>query len=156
MLHLRLLIARWSRGPELADASAQSTSSFECDGCAHHASFHSMENKEEDEIRKRWEQEAREKTRSESQDAERPRKRAREIEYAREDASSQARLLEGGLITLEEEEGASEAGRRAVKAKPKAKAKPRRKAAGPLLLGTRTKGRITEIEEDDEDYVELD
>ncbi|KAF1808696.1 hypothetical protein P152DRAFT_462261 [Eremomyces bilateralis CBS 781.70] len=28
--------------------------SFECDGCNHHASFHSMENKEEDEIVKRW------------------------------------------------------------------------------------------------------
>ena len=28
--------------------------SFECDGCGHHASFHSLENKEEDEVFKRW------------------------------------------------------------------------------------------------------
>ncbi|KAF2155097.1 hypothetical protein K461DRAFT_311417 [Myriangium duriaei CBS 260.36] len=27
---------------------------FECDGCAHHASYHSMENPEEDAILKRW------------------------------------------------------------------------------------------------------
>ncbi|KAF2840242.1 hypothetical protein M501DRAFT_952394, partial [Patellaria atrata CBS 101060] len=30
------------------------STSFECDGCGHHASFHSMENKNEDEIVKRW------------------------------------------------------------------------------------------------------
>jgi len=33
----------------------KSSSTFECDGCAHHASFHNLENKAEDEIRKRWE-----------------------------------------------------------------------------------------------------
>ena len=57
----------------------QSTSSFECDGCAHHSSFHSMENKAEDEIRKRWELEAREKKDDEEQA--RPRKRVRALEY---------------------------------------------------------------------------
>jgi hypothetical protein len=57
----------------------QSTSSFECDGCAHHASFHSMENKAEDEIRKRWELEAKEKKDDEEQT--RPRKRVRALEY---------------------------------------------------------------------------
>jgi hypothetical protein len=34
---------------------SQSSSTFECDGCAHHASFHNLENKAEDEVRKRWE-----------------------------------------------------------------------------------------------------
>ncbi|KAI2486650.1 hypothetical protein Ptr902_00783 [Pyrenophora tritici-repentis] len=53
-------------------------SSYECDGCGHHASFHSMENKAEDEIRKRWETEA--KTRTE-QEGQRPKKRVRAIEY---------------------------------------------------------------------------
>jgi hypothetical protein len=52
----------------------QSTSSFECDGCAHHASFHSMENQAEDEIRKRWELEA-------NEEQTRPRKRVRALEY---------------------------------------------------------------------------
>ncbi|KAF2643597.1 hypothetical protein P280DRAFT_382889, partial [Massarina eburnea CBS 473.64] len=58
----------------------KSSSSYECDGCAHHASFHSMENREEDEIRRRWEQEAKEKAQREEDDA-RPRKRTREMEY---------------------------------------------------------------------------
>ncbi|KAF2488502.1 hypothetical protein BU16DRAFT_473881 [Lophium mytilinum] len=33
----------------------KSSSTFECDGCSHHASFHNLENKAEDEVRKRWE-----------------------------------------------------------------------------------------------------
>ncbi|GAB7326890.1 hypothetical protein MBLNU13_g10811t1 [Cladosporium sp. NU13] len=37
----------------------KAASSFECDGCSHHASFHSMENPAEDAIRQKWlEQEA--------------------------------------------------------------------------------------------------
>ncbi|PSN73435.1 hypothetical protein BS50DRAFT_464974, partial [Corynespora cassiicola Philippines] len=56
----------------------KSTSSFECDGCNHHASFHSMENKSDEEIRKRWDQETKER---EDRDIARPRKRIREIEY---------------------------------------------------------------------------
>lgn len=35
----------------------KAATSFECDGCGHHASFHSMENKDEDEVVKRWEAE---------------------------------------------------------------------------------------------------
>ncbi|CAE6996622.1 hypothetical protein CFE70_000338 [Pyrenophora teres f. teres 0-1] len=53
-------------------------SSYECDGCGHHASFHSMENKAEDEIRKRWESEA---TTRAGQEEQRPKKRVRAIEY---------------------------------------------------------------------------
>lgn len=37
----------------------KAASSFECDGCGHHASFHSMENPAEDAVLKKWsEQEA--------------------------------------------------------------------------------------------------
>ncbi|KAM0718684.1 hypothetical protein Q7P37_005755 [Cladosporium fusiforme] len=37
----------------------KAASSFECDGCGHHASFHSLENPAEDAIRQKWsEQEA--------------------------------------------------------------------------------------------------
>jgi len=32
----------------------KATSSFECDGCGHHASFHKMENRAEDEVVARW------------------------------------------------------------------------------------------------------
>ncbi|KAI8935435.1 hypothetical protein NX059_008012 [Plenodomus lindquistii] len=59
----------------------KSSSSYECDGCAHHASFHSMENKSEDEIRKRWEQEAKDKADQEGEMQQRPKKRVRAIEY---------------------------------------------------------------------------
>ncbi|RMZ74440.1 hypothetical protein GMOD_00003480 [Pyrenophora seminiperda CCB06] len=59
-------------------AASTQASSYECDGCGHHASFHSMENKAEDEIRKRWEAEAKAKVEQEEQ---RPKKRVRAIEY---------------------------------------------------------------------------
>ena len=32
----------------------KAASSFECDGCGHHASFHKMDNQKEEEIAKRW------------------------------------------------------------------------------------------------------
>ena len=32
----------------------KAATSFECDGCSHHASYHKMENKAEDEIISRW------------------------------------------------------------------------------------------------------
>ncbi|KAH4014864.1 hypothetical protein HBH69_165950 [Parastagonospora nodorum] len=63
----------------------KSTSSYECDGCAHHASFHSMENKAEDEVRKQWEKEAAEKEEEDSQ--QRSKKRPRLL--LREKASSE-------------------------------------------------------------------
>src|SRR5580704_3310924 len=50
--------------------------SFDCDGCGHHASFHMLVNKEEDEVVARWKAEAeaeaekeRERERVESADA---------------------------------------------------------------------------------------
>lgn len=62
----------------------KSFTTFECDGCAHHASFHSLENKFEDEIQKRWEMEQRQKEveARENEAAARPKKRVRQIERA--------------------------------------------------------------------------
>ncbi|OAL53670.1 hypothetical protein IQ07DRAFT_608982 [Pyrenochaeta sp. DS3sAY3a] len=68
----------------------KSTSSYECDGCTHHASFHNMENKVEDEIRKRWEQEAKDKADQEKTQS-RPKKRIRAIEY---NASANSHTIE--------------------------------------------------------------
>jgi RPA family protein len=67
---------------------SQSSSSYECDGCGHHASFHTMENKVEDEIRKRWEVEAAERRKEEEEERDaqkRPRKRVRAIEFGNGD-----------------------------------------------------------------------
>ncbi|KAH6864664.1 hypothetical protein B0T12DRAFT_391009 [Alternaria alternata] len=64
----------------------KSSSSYECDGCGHHASFHTMENKIEDEIRKRWEVEAAERRKEEEEGGrQRPKKRVRAIEYTNDD-----------------------------------------------------------------------
>ncbi|KAF9741683.1 hypothetical protein PMIN06_001406 [Paraphaeosphaeria minitans] len=133
----------------------KSTSSFECDGCAHHASFHSMENKEDDEIRKRWEEEARDKAlREQIKNLNRPRKRPKGIEHGSGGAtSSQASTIEAGIATPYEET-ASESGSARVVAKGKDKG---RKAAPQISTrGSRAKGRITEIPDDDEDFFELD
>jgi hypothetical protein len=99
-----------------------------------------MENRVEDEIKKRWAQEAKDK-----QDAEesRPRKR-REIEYNGNGSMGALthRLLGNGAL---DPVGLEEAGA----SKPKAKKKPVGKA-------TRARGKVTEIMEDDEEYIELD
>ncbi|KAF1825239.1 uncharacterized protein K489DRAFT_308622, partial [Dissoconium aciculare CBS 342.82] len=39
-------------------AEQMAATSFECDGCGHHASFHSLENVAEDAILKKWSVEA--------------------------------------------------------------------------------------------------
>jgi hypothetical protein len=41
----------------------KAATSFECDGCNHHASFHSLENKEEDAILKKWEEQSQQESR---------------------------------------------------------------------------------------------
>ena len=135
--------------------AAQSTSSFECDGCTHHASFHSMENKEEDAIRKRWEQEARDKALREQQELEdRPRKKPRAIEYGRGGLiGSRTQGVEGGMVTPDEET-ASEVGSARVAIKAKAKGS-RKATTSTSKRGSRAGGRITEILEGDEDYIEV-
>lgn len=99
-----------------------------------------MENQVEDDVRKRWAQEAKDK-----QDAEgsRPKKRPREIEYNGNGLMGAFLPLLGngasGSMSLEEA-GAS-------RAKTKKKPAPR---------GTRSRGKITEDTHEDEDYIELD
>lgn len=34
----------------------KAATTFDCDGCGHHASFHKMDNKQDDEVMRRWEQ----------------------------------------------------------------------------------------------------
>lgn len=61
--------------------------SFECDGCGHHASFHSMENPTDNEVIKKWTEQAQE-SQTES-GAERPRKRPRKaIENGRKESEA--------------------------------------------------------------------
>lgn len=99
-----------------------------------------MENRVEDEIKKRWEQEAKDN------DAEgsRPRKRQRKIEYNGNGfmGALTHRLLENGAL---DSVGVEEAGA----SKAKAKKKPAGKA-------TRARGKVIEVMEDDEEYIELD
>ncbi|KAF9700302.1 hypothetical protein EKO04_001293 [Ascochyta lentis] len=119
----------------------KSSSSYECDGCNHHASFHSMENKAEDEIRKKWEQEANDKAAREKEASQRPRKRLRAIDY--QDNADKT----GDLLKLLESmpDGSNDATRTT-----RGTTKPRRTA------GTRAKSRITGFTEEEEEVVELD
>ncbi|KAF2689914.1 hypothetical protein K458DRAFT_439054 [Lentithecium fluviatile CBS 122367] len=126
----------------------KSSSSYECDGCTHHASFHSMENKEEDAIRKRWEQAAKERQAREEELAARPKKRLREIEYnAGAVGAAQVRALESGMLTPEGD-AASEAGSGRAKT---AKGKGRKAGVG---RATRTKEKNWEVDMDDDEYIE--
>lgn len=58
----RSILIRSRRGWTLT-TSEQAATSFECDGCQHHASFHSLENKEEQAILQRWEEESQQENR---------------------------------------------------------------------------------------------
>ncbi|KAF2801032.1 hypothetical protein K505DRAFT_201958, partial [Melanomma pulvis-pyrius CBS 109.77] len=137
----------------------KSASSYECDGCGHHASFHSMENQAEDEIRKRWAQETKAKQDMEEQQSSRPRKRPREIEFNSKSTGFtgllNGRFTKNGALRPEDLEkqvcDMSEAG--SSKAKAKAKAK---KGTQPTARGTRSRGKVTEIPDDDHDYIALD
>jgi hypothetical protein len=97
-----------------------------------------MENKTEDEVRKRWEQEAKDKAGQEDEAQKRPKKRVRAIEY-----SEQA--IGEHLVVGLGEYGTAARGRGAVAKKPgrAAAAKSRKK--------------VTEIGEDeDDDVIEVD
>lgn len=45
----------------------KAASTFECDGCGHHASFHKMDNQKEEEITRRWKVEEAEKAKGDHQ-----------------------------------------------------------------------------------------
>jgi hypothetical protein len=105
-----------------------------------------MENKTEDEVRKRWEQEAKDKADRDEATQQRPKKRARAIEYQADTGG----LLETNV--LEETLGFITAtGRTATKGRGVAAKKPGRAAA------TRARGKVTEmIEDEDDDVIEVD
>ena len=114
-----------------------------------------MENKTEDETRKRWEHEAREKQKQEDRLASRPRKRLRELEYnSGSMGSSNVRLIDSGILTpddndLEMHFRSASSGAGSSKSKTK-------KGAQQVTRGTRSRGKVVEIPEDDKDYLELD
>lgn len=118
----------------------QSSSSYECDGCGHHASFHSMENKAEDEIRKRWETEEKERAERSDEARQRPKKRMRAIEYNRDDDDTELNRAISELM-------------QGAKPKPKASVTTRKKPA--KVAGARAKQKASEITDDDT-VVELD
>ncbi|KAF1831954.1 hypothetical protein BDW02DRAFT_530848 [Decorospora gaudefroyi] len=118
----------------------KSSSSYECDGCGHHASFHSMENQAEDEILKRWELEAKEKAERDEEAQPRPKKRVRAIEYNKEDENTGHTAR--AFINLA----------RSQSPKPRAGAAPRKTGRA---AGARAKSKSGELR-DAATYVELD
>lgn len=117
-----------------------------------------MENKYEDEIRKRWELEAKGRVEQEDRRSDRPRKRLRELEYTDGAANgSGARMIECGILTPDELDErdfrtASLAG------SSKGRGKTRKagiKATATRGAATRAKSKVMEIL-DDEDVLELD
>ncbi|KAH7396916.1 hypothetical protein DE146DRAFT_658165 [Phaeosphaeria sp. MPI-PUGE-AT-0046c] len=123
----------------------KSASSYECDGCSHHASFHSMENKLEDDVRKRWEQEAKDKADWDEEAQRRPKKRVRAIEYQN---------TPGSTLGHNAIEGASNSSMGATKAggnRVGAARKPARAAA------SKARGKVMEVlEDEEEDVIEVD
>jgi hypothetical protein len=145
---------------QLTDAEEQSSSSYECDGCGHHASFHTMENKAEDEIRKRWEVEAKEKAEREEEEVQqRPKKRVRTIEY-NQDGDLDFGLTDGELDDLlptnAQPRNNSKIREAGTLPQPKARARaaPRKKPTA-RAASSKTKSRLDELYERVM-YVELD
>lgn len=101
-----------------------------------------MENPADDETKKRWEQEAKDKAEREEEAARRPKKRPRAIGYRSN--------TEGALSDLRPESALADKGGGTTKGKG-GQTKSRRAAAG-----MRTKDRITELTDDEEAIVELD
>lgn len=137
----------------------QSGSTYDCDGCAHHASFHSMENPAEDEIRKRWEVEEKEREKEGERAIARPRKRLRELEYG----NVNARAMPGGLMSIDDLESVLNGGNSNNASPSAAKAKGKRVSKGkePVTAtrgaaATRSRGKIIEIPDGQEDTLDLD
>ena len=107
-----------------------------------------MENKVEDEILKRWEQEAHEKQERVEGLAARPTKRLRELEFRPSHGGpAQLDALQGGMSTLEGNVGGTR-GKGSVRGKGK------KSTAGP---SRKTKSRAVDLDtEADEEYIELD
>lgn len=102
-----------------------------------------MENKADDEIRKKWEQEAKDKLGHETEATQRPKKRPRAIGY-RNDADDVMNDLELGALLVG-------AGDKSSSTTAKRSASRNRRAAG-----TRARSRITEATEEEHEVVEVD
>jgi hypothetical protein len=102
-----------------------------------------MENKAEDEVRKKWEQEAKDKAEREEATAQRPKKRPRAIGYRNDVQEAMNKEL---LALLKPSANEVKGGAKVKEGAPKL-----RRAAG-----TRAKSRITELTEEEEEVVELD
>ncbi|KAL6712172.1 hypothetical protein ACN47E_000049 [Coniothyrium glycines] len=128
----------------------KSSSSYECDGCGHHASFHSMENKADDEIRKRWEQEAMDRAEAGDHPQQRSKKRVRAIEYTG---------ISGIATGSSQENDCPSSSTRAVQSTQKPAPTTTRAAAGRKTArtpGTRSNSRYTDGMEEEDLVVELD
>lgn len=99
-----------------------------------------MENKAEDEIRKRWETEEKERAERSDEARQRPKKRMRAIEYNRDDDDTELNRAISELM-------------QGAKPKPKASVTTRKKPA--KVAGARAKQKASEITDDDT-VVELD
>jgi hypothetical protein len=104
-----------------------------------------MENKTDDEIRKRWEQEAKDKADQGDQAQERPKKRPRAIEYQSPTFNSTLANLVGGSS-----DSTTTNGRVAAKGRGAAAKKPSRAAAA------KARGKVTEMSQDEDDVIEVD
>jgi hypothetical protein len=84
----------------------KAATSFECDGCNHHASFHSLENPAEDAILKKWEAQEQESEKGKAMQAiagvSAAKKRKRVKEKAEEDEVRVVEILD----VVEEQKGA--------------------------------------------------
>lgn len=107
-----------------------------------------MENKAEDEIRKRWEQEARDKAGPEEEVAQRPKKRPRAIGYQNSAAAIEDVAMNDSELDVLVE---ATTGRNRPSTKTRGGVTKTRRAAG-----IRAKNRITELTEEGEEVVELD
>ena len=80
----------------------QAATSFECDGCTHHASYHSLENPAEDAVLKKWvEQE------SEARGSEDPRRESKRRKLLTQSASAEDGVVFGAQTAQVAEEVAS-------------------------------------------------
>lgn len=100
-----------------------------------------MENKTEDDVRKRWEQEAKDKADRDEETQHRPKKRVRAIEYQNAPCSI------FGVNTIDGASGSSTGTTKAGGSRRGIAKKPARAAA------SKARGKVTEVFEDEEDEV---
>lgn len=100
-----------------------------------------MENKTEDDVRKRWEQEAKEKADRDEEAQQRPKKRVRVIEYQN---------APGSIFGPNAIEGSSESSMGTAKAGGSRRGAARQPARA---AASKARGKVTEVFEDEEDEV---